>query len=151
MTATATGYSQHVRDPRKNPAIDGSCLCGAVHLAAARKPRTVTECNCSICRRYGTLWAYYRRRAVAITAPRGGLQTYSVRPHGRRFVRCTRCGCVTSWEKERGADAWVALNARLLDQALVADVQVSVLDGDKTWRVVERYRRPATFISPSRR
>ena len=42
-------------------------------------------------------------------------------------------------------------NARLLDHALVADVQVSVLDGDKTWRVVDRYRRQAIFISPSRR
>jgi hypothetical protein len=97
------------------------------------------------------LWAYYRRRAVAITAPLGGLEAYSVRPHGRRFVRCARCGCVTHWEKERGVDARIALNARLLDPARVADVQVSVLDGDETWRVVDRYRRPAMFISPSRR
>jgi len=98
------------------------------------------------------LWAYYRRRMVVITAPRAGVEAYSVRPHGRRFVRCTRCGCVTSWEtRARGPDAWVALNARLLDHALMADVPISVLDGDKTWRVVEKYRRPATFISPSRR
>jgi hypothetical protein len=56
------------------------------------------------------------------------------------------------WEtRRRGADARVALNARLLDHTLIADVPVSVLDGDKTWRVVERYRLPAMYISPSRK
>jgi hypothetical protein len=33
-----------------------SCHCGAVLLEIARKPRQLTECNCSICRRYGGLW-----------------------------------------------------------------------------------------------
>jgi hypothetical protein len=139
-----------VRDPRSDPAIEGACLCGAVHLAAARVPRTITECNCSVCRRYGTLWAYYKRRAVVI-GPRTMLEAYSVRPGRRRFVRCKRCGCITSWEtRARGPDAWIALNARLFDQALVANVRISVLDGDKSWRVVAKYRRPALFISPSR-
>jgi hypothetical protein len=139
-----------MRDPRNNPAIEGSCLCGAVRLAAARKPRTVTQCNCSVCRRYGVLWAYYRRRAVAISAPRGGLETYSTRPRGLRFVRCAECGCITSWQKAtRKPDDWLALNARLFDHALIANVSVSVLDGDKTWRVVDKYKKPAMFISPA--
>jgi hypothetical protein len=132
------------------PAIEGSCRCGAVRLAAARLPRTVTQCNCSVCRRYGVLWAYYRRKAVTITAPRGGLETYSVKPKGLRFVRCKRCGCVTSWEKKRGPEDWMALNARLFAHDKIANVPVSVLDGDKTWRIVDRYRKPAMFISPKR-
>jgi hypothetical protein len=74
----------------------------------------------------------------------------AVRPQGRRFVRCARCGCVTSWEKERGQDAWIALNARLFDPVVIAGVQISVLDGDRTWRVLDRYRKPAMFASPSR-
>ena len=60
-------------------AIQGTCLCKAVQLGAARKPRQVTQCNCSTCRSYGTLWAYYPRSAVSITAPRGGLEDFSVR------------------------------------------------------------------------
>ena len=35
-----------------------TCHCGAVRLQIPRKPRTLTDCNCSICRRYGTRWAY---------------------------------------------------------------------------------------------
>jgi len=45
-------------------------LCKAVQVGAARGcHEQVTQCNCSVCRRYGTLWAYYRRSAVSITAP----------------------------------------------------------------------------------
>jgi hypothetical protein len=141
-----------VSKTRKAPAIEGTCLCGAVQLAVARRPRKLTQCNCSVCRRYGTLWAYYRRREVTIKAPRGGLDVFSRRPRGLRFLRCKRCGCVTTWEQpRRGPEVRLGLNARLLDHQLIADLPVTVLDGDRTWRVLERYRRPAMFISPSHR
>jgi len=39
--------------------IEASCHCGLVHLEVAQPPAAVNECTCSICRRYGTLWAYY--------------------------------------------------------------------------------------------
>lgn len=31
---------------------------GVICVEVPRKPRQLTNCNCSICRRYGTLWAY---------------------------------------------------------------------------------------------
>ena len=139
-------YSRVVR-ATKRPAIEGSCLCGAVTLAAARKPRTVTQCNCSICRRYGTLWAYYKRRDMKVAAPRSGLVAFTVKPKGRRFVRCATCGCIASWELARGQDAWVGLNARLFDPAAIANVRINVLDGADTWRVVAKYQQPAQFVS----
>ncbi len=118
-------------------------------MAVARKPRKLTQCNCSVCRRYGTLWAYYKRSAVTIRAPRGGLATYSVKKPGLRFVRCATCGCVSSWEGKRTADAWMGVNARLLDHAVIARLPISVLDGDRTWKVLERYTKPAMLISPA--
>jgi hypothetical protein len=39
--------------------LTGSCHCGAIKVKVASKPRQLTSCNCSICRRYGTLWGYY--------------------------------------------------------------------------------------------
>src|SRR5262245_55017407 len=101
------------------PALEGSCLCGAVRLTVARRPRGVTQCNCSVCRRYGTLWAYYRRAAVTIAAPRAALSSYSVKRGGLRFRRCATCGCVVSWEHQAGPDARMAVNARLLDHAAI--------------------------------
>jgi hypothetical protein len=135
-----------------NLAIQGTCLCKAVQLGAARLPRQVTQCNCSVCRRYGTLWAYYRRSAVSITAPRGALEDYSVRAGGLRFVRCRTCGCVICWDgpgKDRNQR--MGINTRLLDHALMADVPVKVLDGDKTWRRLGMYVKPAMWISPPRK
>ena len=38
--------------------IEGSCHCGAVHWRFEGIPKSATTCNCSICRRYGALWAY---------------------------------------------------------------------------------------------
>lgn len=128
-------------------AIEGTCICGAVTLAAARMPRKVTQCNCSVCRRYGTLWAYYRRKDARITGKR---EPYVVRRGGLRFMRCAACGCVTSWEHKRGAGDWIALNARLFDHEKLAAIEISVLDGDQTWRVIDRYRKPAMWISPTR-
>jgi hypothetical protein len=132
-------------------AIQGTCLCEAVQIGAARMPRQVTQCNCAVCRRYGTLWAYYRRSAVSITAPRGALENYSVRAGGLKFVRCRSCGCVICWDgRGKGPDQRMGLNTRLLDHALMAAVPVKVLDGDKTWRALGTYAKPEMWISPSR-
>jgi hypothetical protein len=45
--------------------IEASCHCGAVKLEIQSAPNGVTDCNCSICRRYGVLWAYYEPAQVA--------------------------------------------------------------------------------------
>ena len=45
-------------------ALTGTCHCGAVRIRVRQAPRTVTSCNCSICRRYGALWAYYQASSV---------------------------------------------------------------------------------------
>lgn len=132
-------------------AIQGTCLCSAVQLGVTRRPRQVTQCNCTVCRSYGTLWAYYRRSAVSITAARGGLEDYARRPRGLRFVRCRTCGCVICWDSRRkDPDRRMGINMRLFDHAAMANVPVKVLDGDSTWRILDSYTEPEMWISPSR-
>ncbi len=46
--------------------LSATCHCGAVRIHIPRKPRSLTNCNCSICRRYGVLWAYYRDAEVKL-------------------------------------------------------------------------------------
>ena len=130
-------------------AIQGTCLCNTVQLGVARMPRQVTQCSCSVCRRYGTLWAYYPRSSVLIDAPRGALEEFSRRPRGLKFVRCKGCGCVICWDsRSKDPERRLGINTRLLDPALMAGVPVKVLDGDKTWRSLGTYAKPEIWRSP---
>src|SRR5262245_65259433 len=77
-----------------------SCHCGAIRLEFARRPRKLTQCNCSICRRYGAIWAYYRRKSVQVACRRSALAVYSWGHKGRQFYRCKNCGSVTHYRSE---------------------------------------------------
>ena len=38
--------------------IEGACHCESVHWTFEGQPDGATACNCTVCRRYGALWAY---------------------------------------------------------------------------------------------
>lgn len=46
--------------------IRGHCHCGNISLEIPRLTTTATECNCSICRRYGALWGYFTQPEVKV-------------------------------------------------------------------------------------
>lgn len=119
----------------KTAVLTGSCHCGAVQVEIPRRPRSVTACNCSICRRYGTLWAYYKADDVRVTAKRGATQTYSWGDRRMRFVRCKTCGCIINWERIRPQPgARRGVNLRNFDPAMVDALRVRLLDGAKSWK-----------------
>lgn len=114
--------------------IEASCHCGAVRLQLARPPRSVTDCNCSICRRLGLLWAYYPPAEVAIVAEPDATAPYAWGEKMLAFHHCKVCGCATHWEPLDKAKAdRMGINARLLDPAAMAGVKVRRLDGADTW------------------
>ena len=105
--------------------ITGACHCGQVRVAVPRAPEWVACCNCSICRRTGSLVAYYRPDEVRVE---GETATYLT---GDRFIRfhfCGACACHTHWSANPEALAGDlpekvrailserrGINARLLD------------------------------------
>jgi hypothetical protein len=56
--------------------LAATCHCGAVKVTVPRGPRRITNCNCSICRRLGALWAYYPVDQVVVDAPPGATEAY---------------------------------------------------------------------------
>jgi hypothetical protein len=78
-----------------HPMIHATCHCGAVRLSIPRAPDTLTNCDCSICRRYGTLWAYYTKDEVEVIAGPGVTERCAWGRKSIHFVRCATCGCVT--------------------------------------------------------
>ena len=110
--------------------LHASCHCGAVRLEIARKQRQLTECNCSICRRYGALWAYYSHKTVRVVCARNATATYTWRNGTLEFFHCRTCGCVTHHERgKKRPDSTVAVNARLMEPDAIAAIRVRRLDG----------------------
>jgi hypothetical protein len=117
--------------------LSGSCHCGAVTISVASKPRVLVSCNCSICRRYSTLWAYYDRGRVTIKRRRGSTQAYTWANKHIRFVRCTNCGCVIHWEAVDRSRRRMGINFRNFDPEDLASVRIRTLDGAKTWKFLD--------------
>ena len=110
--------------------LSATCHCGAVRIEIPQRPRWLTNCNCSICRRYGTLWTYFKRSEVQITAAPGATKGYSWGPKDLRFVRCDTCGCITHWEAVAGdGNSKMGVNARNFDPVELGDVEIELCDG----------------------
>jgi hypothetical protein len=113
--------------------INTTCHCGAVRISIARQPETLTNCDCSICRRLGTLWAYYSRQDVSIEAAPGATSAYAWGRKTIQFVRCVNCGCVTHWEPivpARGSR--MGINARNFKPEQLGAARIRRLDGAVT-------------------
>ena len=76
------------------PALTATCHCGAIKVLVPREPESVTDCNCSICRRYGVLWAYYKDAEVTLTAAPDATDDYARGDKSLKFIRCKHCGCL---------------------------------------------------------
>ena len=44
-----------------------TCHCGSVTMTLAKVPTEVTDCHCSLCRRYGVLWAFLSASEVSVS------------------------------------------------------------------------------------
>ena len=129
-----------------------SCHCGAIQLEIARKPRKMTACNCSICRRYGATWAYFQRKSVNVIRGGNALARYSWRDGRLRFCRCKNCGCVMHHERSAqradGTDIR-GVNMRNVDEpAIICNLPVRMLDGASSWKVLYETVMPEAFSSP---
>ncbi|MGE5722040.1 MAG: GFA family protein [Sphingomonadales bacterium] len=105
--------------------IRGSCHCGGVTLSVAYPPLWVGSCNCSLCRRLGTLWAYYPKGDVRVEGVTVG---YVQGDRTLSTHHCPTCGCISHWWPLLPDVDRVGVNARLLDAFDPADVEVRLLD-----------------------
>jgi hypothetical protein len=91
-----------------------------------------TICNCTICRRYGALWAYgHDGNSISVEAPEGGLRSY-VRSSDISSNFCRVFGNLVSWRGltllESGQTR-VAVNLRQAEPEVVANVPLRRFDG----------------------
>ncbi len=110
--------------------LEGSCHCGQVTWSFAGKPDGATACNCTVCRRYGVLWAYdYDGEGIRVA---GDTRVYSWGDRSLGFHFCGNCGCV-AWWRALEADAQgrrrIAVNLRLAEPDAVAAIPIDHFEG----------------------
>lgn len=114
--------------------IDGKCHCGKVHWHFDGTPESATACNCTICRRYGVLWAYaHENDGITVSGP---TSTYVWGDKHIGFHFCPDCGCVAYWravQTGRSGRRRIAVNLRLAEPQDVADIPIDHFDGFDTW------------------
>ncbi|MFT3809045.1 MAG: GFA family protein [Micropepsaceae bacterium] len=117
--------------------VTATCHCGAVSIETASAPETLTNCNCSLCRRTGALWAYYPPSAVRVAHPHDGLDGYIQGDRSLTTWRCRTCGCITHWTAVDPAYERMAVNARLMPPEIVRAARVRNFDGADTWTFLD--------------
>lgn len=116
----------------------GSCHCGSVRLVLPSTPEVATACNCSLCRRIGGPWVYFKFGTVEITGHPESTVEYVWGDKTLRNIRCRNCGCVTHWEPvQPTSDGRHGVNLANFDPELIASVRVRRFDGANTWQFID--------------
>ena len=110
--------------------LEGSCHCGKVTWGMDGVPESATACNCTICRRYGVLWAYDYEGERIETSGETTAYIWGDRTVGFHF--CPGCGCVAYWravEADKDGRLRIAVNLRLAEADDVAEVPIDHFEG----------------------
>jgi hypothetical protein len=109
--------------------LEGSCHCGAVSWQFHGMPESATACNCTVCRRYGVLWAYdFEGEGITVS----GRTSKYIRGDAIEFHFCPACGCVAFWRSQSANEEGrrrIAVNLRLTEPDPIADLPIDHFDG----------------------
>lgn len=122
--------------------LKANCHCGALEWSFAGDPGSITACNCTLCRRYGALWAYdYENERIRISGPSSVYTRKDNADPSLEIHFCPTCGCVLCWRGTRpGQDGRrrIAVNVRLAPPETVADLPIDHFDGLDTFEDLPR-------------
>jgi len=118
----------------------GSCHCGTVRFEVEAEIDHVRSCDCSICRRRGTLNFRVSKEALRLLTPWEALSEYRWGSHTAREFFCRRCGVLpfrrpsdpTPEERARGVlpfDGW-AINVRCLEDLDIDALPIRLIRGN---------------------
>ncbi|PLP85613.1 GFA family protein [Pseudomonas sp. FFUP_PS_473] len=115
--------------------FSGSCLCGAVAYRVSSRPKAVSHCHCSQCRKgHGAAFASYGsvpRADLHITKGSESLKGYqSSASVVRQF--CCHCGSSLFWSTSEGEfSGWVSIALGCLDTSFTPGHQKHLHVGTK--------------------
>jgi len=92
---------------------------------------SVTACNCTLCSRYGALWAYgHLENGVTVSGP---TKAYGRDRKLNGFHFCSNCGCIAYYlsnHKDDQGRLRIAVNLRMIaDPTVIATLPIDHFDG----------------------
>ena len=115
----------------------GSCHCGETGWTLDGDPGSITACNCTLCRRYGALWAYdYEGERVSVTGLTASYTRTEEKQTSLEILFCPRCANVLSWRglrPQKDGRRRMAVNLRLAPPDLVSGLPIDHFDGLDTF------------------
>jgi hypothetical protein len=113
--------------------IRAACHCTAVRLEIAEAPSWILDCNCTLCRRYGALWAYYQPDEVKVVRGADATDTYLWGDKMLAFHRCKECGCIMHMiALDADPPRIYGINARMIPTLDPARVRLQQIDNGHT-------------------
>lgn len=110
----------------------GGCHCGRVRYRVTGPDElTVSQCNCSICRRSGYLAFIVPKDGFELLQGAEVLETYEFNTCIAKHKFCSYCG-IKSFYIPRSHPDGVSVNARCLDSPAVEEMTVKPFDG-RNW------------------
>ena len=113
--------------------LSGACHCGQAGWRLEGGPGSITACNCTLCRRYGALWAYdYEDERIRLSGVFSSYCRAGKANPALEVLFCPACACVLAWRGlrlEPDGRRRMAVNVRLADPEAVAHLQIDHFDG----------------------
>jgi hypothetical protein len=111
-------------------AYSGSCHCGRVSYEADADLSQVISCNCSSCRRRGTLLAFVPEDKFRLKTGADALSEYAFNKKVIHYQFCATCG-VLPFARGKGANGaeMIAINVRCLDGVDLDALTIKKFDG----------------------
>ena len=108
----------------------GSCHCGAIRYSVDEDaPTEAMECNCSVCRRRGSLHHFTAADKFTLETSRDALTTYRWSTENLGLHFCKTCGCAPFAEGESPKGPMVEINLRCADGIDLDGLKINKFDG----------------------
>jgi hypothetical protein len=108
----------------------GSCHCGRIAFDVEGEIGSGLACNCSMCRRKGSLLWFVPREKLKLTTAESNLSTYLFNKHVIKHHFCSTCGIHPFGEaNDPKGNATAAVNLRCLEGIELEKIPVKHYDG----------------------
>lgn len=115
--------------------LTGHCHCESVKWVYPLDLQSVTACNCTLCSRYGALWAYgHLEEGVQVS---GETTAYMRGSKVNAYHFCNKCGCIAYYLSntlDKNNQRRIAVNLRMIsDPKLIAHLPIDHFEGLDTF------------------